>query len=492
MTDPQTSSRRRLGIVGGLGALGAADIFFKLVQATPSASGREQFELMFEQRPFEEPKVPGAEDASQTARKLYVFDLVREFERRKADAVLLPCFISHTFLDEIAGEVRVPIVSVMEALTSYIKRRHAGVRKIGVLTSDVVRGSGLFERAFAAIGVEVLQPSAALQRDAVMPAIYGAQGLKAGQLGGEAVELLERASRDLLAQGAELIVPGFTEIPIIYDALRERALPVVDSNRIYAGHAVSGAGRARAKPFKIGVVGGVGPAATADFLKKVVRLTPAARDQDHIKLVVEQNPQIPDRTANLVGDGPDPTVALYATCRKLEAGDADLIAIPCNTAHAFVERIQPYLSVPIINMLHETVQHLRAHEPAFRRVGLLATSGTVASRVYHEAAAAVGLDLITPGVDGQARVMAAIYGPRGVKAGYIEGECLADLRSALEDLVGQGADAVILGCTELPLLMASAEKYPVAGRTIALVDPTELLAKRCIQLAQSALAPVGR
>ena len=121
--------------------------------------------------------------------------------------------------------------------------------------------------------------------------------------------------------------------------------------------------RQQARPFKIGVVGGVGPAATADFMQKIVRNTTAARDQDHIKIVVEQNPQIPDRTANLIGDGPDPTVALYATCKKLEAGDADLIAIPCNTAHAFVERIQPYLSIPIVNMLHETVQHLAQHAP---------------------------------------------------------------------------------------------------------------------------------
>ncbi|RYF32369.1 MAG: aspartate racemase, partial [Comamonadaceae bacterium] len=98
--------RKRIGIIGGLGALGAADIFFKLVQATPSASGREQFDLMFEQRPFEEPDTPGAEAASQTARKLYVFDMVRHFEERRADAVLLPCFISHTFVDEIAGEAR--------------------------------------------------------------------------------------------------------------------------------------------------------------------------------------------------------------------------------------------------------------------------------------------------------------------------------------------------------------------------------------------------
>lgn len=474
--------RKRIGIIGGLGALGAADIFFKLVQATPSASGREQFDLMLEQRPFDEPEAAGAEDAKLTARKLYVFDMIRHFEARHADAVLLPCFISHTFLDEIAGEVRLPIFDARQALILHLHRRHPEARRIGILTSALVRQKQLFERAFEPAGLTVIQPTPKVQHGLLMPAIYGPRGIKSGHLQGDAVDRLEHACRDLLAQGADVIVPGFTEIPIVVDALRERGLPIVDSNRVYAGHAVSEAGGAQAKPFKVGIVGGVGPAATADFMQKIVRNTTAARDQDHIKLMVEQNPQIPDRTANLVGDGPDPTVALYATCKKLEAGDADLIAIPCNTAHAFVERIQPCLSIPIVNMLRETVRHLREHHPACRQVGLLATSGTLASRVYHDAIEAAGLHALAPDETNQARVMNAIYGEKGVKAGYTEGECRDDLLLALTDLVERGAQAVILGCTELPLLLAQSPAYPIAGRHVVLLDPTDILAQRCVAL----------
>ncbi|MEJ8856315.1 amino acid racemase [Variovorax robiniae] len=475
--------RKRIGIIGGLGALGAADIFFKLVQATPSASGRDQYDLMFEQRPFDEPEAAGSDEASLTARKLYVFDMVRHFEARQADAVLLPCFISHTFLDEIAGEVRVPLLDMRDALVSHVQRRHPEARRIGVLTSDRVRRHRLFEIAFERAGLAVIQPAPDLQRTALMPAIYGANGIKSGHLQGEAIDLLEAACRSLLDQGAELIVPGFTEIPIVIEALRERGLPIVDSNRVYAGHAVTDAGNTKARPFKVGVVGGVGPAATADFMRKIVLNTTAARDQDHIKIVVEQNPQIPDRTANLIGDGPDPTVALYATCKKLEAGDADLIAIPCNTAHAFVERIQPYLSIPIVNMLHETVRHLREHHPGCRRVGLLATSGTLGSRVYHEAVEGAGLEAIAPDEANQARVMNAIYGEKGVKAGYTEGECRDDLMLALAHLVERGAQAVILGCTELPLLLAQSAAFPVARTHVVLLDPTDILARKCVALA---------
>lgn len=478
----QPLHRKSIGIIGGLGALGAADIFFKLVQASPSASGRDQFDLMFEQRPFDEAETPGAQDANQTARKLYVFDLIRHFEARRADAVLLPCFVSHTFIDEIAGEVRVPVLSVMDALTAYLRRRHAGTGRVGVLTSSLVRGKGLFERAFGRAGVTVIHPSHALQRTALMPAIYGPQGIKSGHLRGEAIDLLDIACRDVLARGAELIVPGFTEIPIVLDALRERGLPIVDSNRVYAQYAVCAREDPRSRPFKIGVVGGVGPAATADFLHKVVSATPAARDQDHIKLVVEQNPQIPDRTANLVGDGADPTVALYATCKKLEAADADLIAIPCNTAHAFVQRIQPYLSIPIVNMLHETVQYLRVRHPDCQRVGLLATTGTLASGVYHEAFGAAGLAPLVPDEVHQAHVMRAIYGEKGVKAGFTAGECYDDLVSALRHLVDRGAQAVVLGCTELPLLLAQSPCFLIAGRQVVLVDPTDILARKCVAL----------
>jgi aspartate racemase len=385
----------RLGIVGGLGALGAADVLFKLVQALPARSGEQQAELLFEQHPFRESDRAGDAAASQNGRKLYVFDMIRKFESR-VDAVILPCFLSHTFIDELKAEVRLPIVNLMEALRSHVTRRHPGVRRLGILTSDYVRTHGLFETYFPVAEWELLYPHGGLQADCVMAAIYGPEGIKTGHLQGNSVELLAQACRDLMDQGAELIVPGFAEIPVVIDALRSRAIPIIDANQIYAAHAVSHHARQAARPFKVGVVGGVGPAATVDFLAKIVRNTPAGRDQEHVKVVVEQNPQIPDRTENLLGDGADPTIALYSTCKRLEAADADIIAIPCNTAHAFVERIQPYLSIPVVNMLFETVEEIRRRFPDRKRVGLLATSGTVSSRVYHDAATRAGLELLVP------------------------------------------------------------------------------------------------
>lgn len=474
----------RLGIVGGLGMLGAADLFYKLAKAMPAARGQDQAELLFEQQPFRDDERPGADTARHGGRKLYVFDTIRRFEARGVDAVLLPCFISHTFLDELLAEVHLPILSIMDALQAHVTADYPGTLRLGVLTSDHVRANALFERHFPA--TSLLYPRPDVQREGVMTAIYGADGIKAGCLQGDAVERLARACRDLLEQGAELILPGFSEVPLVIDALLARGIPILDVNRIYAEYAVARHARPRARPFKIGVVGGVGPAATVDFMDKIVRNTPAGRDQEHLKVVVEQNPQIPDRTASLLGRGADPTIALYATCKKLEAAEADVIAIPCNTAHAFVDRIQPQLAIPVVHMLVETIAHIRRAHPQRRRVGLLATSGTVASGVYHDIAVEAGLELIVPDEADQARVMEAIYGPQGVKAGHTSGRCVDELMLALVSLVLRGAEVVILGCTELPLLLAQDEDFPVAGRRIVLLDPTEILARKCVALAAQA------
>ena len=319
-----------------------------------------------------------------------------------------------------------------------------------------------------------------------MPAVYGPEGIKAGRLKGRTVERVAAACENLISLGADVIVLGSTELPVLIDRLQPRVgVPILDVNQAYAEFAIAFEGAMRSPPFKIGVVGGVGPAATVDFMNKVVTRTKAARDQDHIKMVVEQNPQIPDRTANLIGDGDDPTIPLYSTCKRLEADGADAIAIPCNTAHAYVARIQKHLGVPIVNMLSETVAHIRAAHPDVRNVGLLATSGTVQSGVYQEIVEDAGLTLITPDAPLQSRVMEAIYGEAGVKAGFTEGQCRDDLAAGIAHVRDKGAEVVILGCTELPLIApkqdeADRNRFPV------LLDPTDILARKCVALATCA------
>lgn len=236
--------------------------------------------------------------------------------------------------------------------------------------------------------------------------------------------------------------------------------------------------------FMLGIVGGIGPAATVDFMAKLIRHTDARRDQDHMRMLVDHNPGIPDRTAHLTGAGADPTPALLHACQRLQAGGASAIAMPCNTAHAFLPRFRDRLSVPVVDMLAATVAHIAGTRPDCRRVGLLATSGTIASRVYHDAARDAPFDLMTPDAAHQDHVMKAIYGSDGVKAGHTTGPCAVHLHAAAVHLAARGAQVLILGCTELPLILGQQQGYDAGGCRVDLVDPTLILALRCIELAR--------
>ncbi len=485
-----------LGIVSGLGLVAGADIAAKVGAVAARAHPDGNYPLLFDQQPFEQTfgqhggvaggaaLDPGDARADPNARKLYCFDRIRRFEQRALGAALLPCFISHTFIDELQAETALPIINMMSALQAHLALHHPPPAVIGVLTSDYVRQNGLFERCLGARGYRLVYPDDAAVQAGVMRAVYGPQGIKNGGPAEAQLALLERACANLRRQGAQVCLPGITEIPLLAEALRARGIALLDSNQIYARYAVDCGGAPPARQFKIGVIGGVGPAATVDFMKKIIRNTPASRDQDHIKLVVEHNPQIPDRTAHLIGAGADPTLALYAAGKRLQEDDADLIAIPCNTAHAFVERIQSALAIPIVHMLFETIAYVRRHHPDARRVGLLATAGTLASRVYHDAVANTPLRLLTPDPAHQELVTRAIYGPAGVKAGFLAGQCRDDLMRAMARLAQDGAEVIILGCTELPLLMAQDEHCVIAGHRVVLLDPTEILARRCVAMAR--------
>jgi aspartate racemase len=241
---------------------------------------------------------------------------------------------------------------------------------------------------------------------------------------------------------------------------------------------------AHSKSFRIGIVGGVGPAATVDLMDKIIQHTPADCDQDHIAMFVEHNPQIPDRTAHLLNGGPDPVPALLSACQRLELNGASIIAIPCNTAHAFIHRIQPKVKTPIISMPGETVAFIAREHPDVNRIGLIATNGTVKSRIYHTALESEKYSIVTPDADHQAMTMEVIYGDAGVKAGFSSGVCLQQFRQVIAHLANNGAQLIILGCTELPLLVpviAGSSEEP-----LPMVDPTDILAKSCVNLRPQA------
>jgi len=135
-----------VGVIGGLGAIGSADLYAKMTRTAAKSAARERVKVLFGQQAFDDADMAGAENAQTNTRKLYVFDMLREFEQRGTSAVLLPCFISHTFIDEVQAEVGVPIIDMVAAIRRHLAQRLPKLQKIGVLTSSYVRKKALFER----------------------------------------------------------------------------------------------------------------------------------------------------------------------------------------------------------------------------------------------------------------------------------------------------------------------------------------------------------
>ncbi len=220
----------------------------------------------------------------------------------------------------------------------------------------------------------------------------------------------------------------------------------------------------------IGIAGGMGPEATCDLYLKIIRNTPAEKDQDHFRVIIDSNPKIPDRTAYILGQGQDPRPYLIETARNVEAAGASCIALPCNTAHYFHKDVQEAVRVPVLHMMKEVASYLKEK---VQEVGILASTGTLRTGLYEKALSGVGIGSIVPGADGQSKVMESIY---LVKAGKLERAREIILEQG-RLLAKRGAYAVIAGCTEIPLILKQGDLRA------EVVDATEVLAKACVRFA---------
>ncbi|WP_214481203.1 amino acid racemase [Bacillus sp. SM2101] len=221
---------------------------------------------------------------------------------------------------------------------------------------------------------------------------------------------------------------------------------------------------------KVGIIGGMGPKATVDLMNKIINNTPAKHDQDHLHLIVDSNSQIPDRTSAIIGEGLDPTPSIVASAQRLQKAGADLLMIACNTAHFFYKAVIHSVDIPVIHMPIETAKYLQEHK--FKRVGLLATDGTLQSNLYQHCLNKYDIALINSNKDMQAYVMKGIY---SIKGGKLE-TGLFYLSAIAKELKELGADAIIAGCTEIPLVLQSTKQLIV-------VDPTEIIAKKVVHIA---------
>ena len=217
----------------------------------------------------------------------------------------------------------------------------------------------------------------------------------------------------------------------------------------------------------------MGPLATVDFLQKVVLATPALRDQDHIPMVVRFCPEVPGRVEALLGRGPSPEPALVAAAQDLERAGAMCLAMPCNTAHAWYDAIAGAVSIPVLHIVSAVLE--AAPAGATEALGLLATAGTLRSGIY-SSRGGPGVNWIVPSDVEQANWVTA--GIEAVKANRIEaGRVL--LAKAAQALARRGARAVVMGCTEVPIALASSDVV------VPLLDSSQALALACVAWAGS-------
>jgi aspartate racemase len=220
----------------------------------------------------------------------------------------------------------------------------------------------------------------------------------------------------------------------------------------------------------IGILGGMGPEATEYLFGLIIKNTKVEIDQNHIPVIIYSNPKVPPRTDAILGTGPSPTPNLVEGIIVLKQAGADFMVIPCVTAHYFISEALKEVQIPFISLLDESLKWAQAHIPALKKVGLVSSTGTLISGLFHDTYKKAGIEVFGPTDEEQERVMDAIFGEKGIKAGFTSGYAKETIVNTARILAGRGAEAIIAGCTEVPLVLEE-EDIPVP-----LIEPLKIVA----------------
>lgn len=203
----------------------------------------------------------------------------------------------------------------------------------------------------------------------------------------------------------------------------------------------------------IGILGGMGPEATVDCFAKIIKSTPAQKDQDHLRIVIDCNPKVPDRTAAILGKGESPVDQMVKSGQALERAGADFIIIPCVSAHMFLEDLQRQINLPVLSIFDAVAEAIQKDYPEIESVGLMAATGTVSGGLFQRRLGSASIASLTPHQEDQEQVMAAIYNIKSSQPKRSRAQVTADLIEVAEKLVAAGAQGIIAGCTEIPLAL---------------------------------------
>jgi aspartate racemase len=222
----------------------------------------------------------------------------------------------------------------------------------------------------------------------------------------------------------------------------------------------------------IGVIGGMGPEATVDLMRRVIEATPASDDSDHIRMIVDNNPKIPSRMKALIdGAGEDPAPVLAAMARGLETAGADVLVIPCNTAHHYLPAIRAAVRVPVTDMIALSVARLQAMLGPRPRIGLLASPAIRLTGQFERGCGDAGIEILHPAGADEAAVLAII---KAVKANAVSEAHKAAYRAAAQVLVTRGAVCLVVACTELSVLEGR-DRSLLGGLDAPVLDTLDVL-----------------
>jgi aspartate racemase len=230
---------------------------------------------------------------------------------------------------------------------------------------------------------------------------------------------------------------------------------------------------------RLGIIGGMGPAATAHFFNKIIYHTQVVKDSEHFRIIIDNNPAIPDRTEAILGNGPSPVEQLVKTANNLQLMGVQLAAIPCITAHYFYDDVIQQTDLKILNALEEIKKYVIEKFPSKTKLGILATSGTKKAGLFEKYFTNYTIlwpnDLIQ-----EENVMRAIYDEKfGIKSGSLEGHSVNLLISAGQHLISNGVELIIYGCTEVPLVLDS-RSFDVPS-----LDPMDVLAIKMVEYGKN-------
>ena len=223
-----------------------------------------------------------------------------------------------------------------------------------------------------------------------------------------------------------------------------------------------------------GILGGMGPEATVDLMQRIIRLTPALDDSDHIRCIVDNNPKVPSRIRAIIeGDGEDPGPVMADMGRRLEAFGADFLAIACNTAHYYYDTVQNAVNIPVIHVIRQVTRHVLVQYPEESRIGILASPAVAMTRIYSDAFEKHGLKDVWPDPEDQEALLEVI---KAVKRGDTDNKVRETYQEIAAALADKGTQIAVVACTELSALD---EILPVAT-----VDAAEVLAGEIVAMAR--------